>query len=283
MPNSTSARGTRLNAALDWRMTGVRYGPAVLVSDLRHFLDLPDDMPAPALRLAAQLRDIVRAATAGDQGGGSVSALPCRRRPGNRRCQGRIFVRRTDGRAAIGWACIECPDEGFVDGWQDTPYDLSAARVGSAPTAMDTVVSDEVVATLRGSLLLDADGERVVYRARTHHGQVVLSAADDQVDELLGYLAAEADHETNRRRRQRLDAAFDELSHAARRRADPTTVCGTRRTREVGTPARGPRRRPHTPVYKTCTWHGSSGGAPRASRNRPVTRSGSSARSGHDT
>ncbi len=30
----------------------IRYGPAVLVSDLRHFLDLPDRTPAPALRLA---------------------------------------------------------------------------------------------------------------------------------------------------------------------------------------------------------------------------------------
>ena len=40
----------------------------MLVADLRHFLDLPDDTTSPALRLAQHLGNIVRAATAGDVG-----------------------------------------------------------------------------------------------------------------------------------------------------------------------------------------------------------------------
>jgi hypothetical protein len=35
------------------------------------------------------------------------------------------------------------------------------------------------------------------------------------LDELMGFVAAEANHEPNRRRQQRLDVAFDALNTAA--------------------------------------------------------------------
>jgi hypothetical protein len=189
------------------RQCWVRSGRAR--SDLCHFLDLPDHTPTPALQLADHLRDIVRAATAGEEGAGWVSALPCRRRPGNRRCQGRIRVQRRDGQAPIGWECNACGDAGTVSGWQDTPYDLTNGRGVSAGTAQDISVSDAVVASLRETLLLDTDCECAVYGARTDRARIVLRATDEQLDELLGCLAAEANHETKRRRRQRLDAAYD--------------------------------------------------------------------------
>jgi hypothetical protein len=37
----------------------------------------------------------------------------------------------------------------------------------------------------------------------------------DDLDEHIGFVAAEANHESNRRRQQRLDSAFDTLSSAA--------------------------------------------------------------------
>jgi hypothetical protein len=40
----------------------------MFVTDLNHFLDLPEDTPGPARRLAEHLSDIVKAATAGDAG-----------------------------------------------------------------------------------------------------------------------------------------------------------------------------------------------------------------------
>jgi hypothetical protein len=70
-------------------------------------------------------------------------------------------------------------------------------------------------------MVLDAECERVVHRAPTVGGQIILSATDDDLDELLGYLAAEANHESNRRRRQRLDAAYDEVEQ---RSAQPRPV-----------------------------------------------------------
>ncbi len=216
------------------------YGPTVLVSDLRHFLDLPEHTPAPALQLAGHLRDIVRAATAGEEGTGWVSALPCRRRPGNRRCQGRICVQRTDAQTPIGWECTACGDQGSVSGWQDTPYDLRHGRSVSAGTAQDIGVSDDVVAGLRETLLLDTDCECVVYGARTDGARIVLSATDEQLDELLGCLAAEANHETKRQRRRRLDAAYDQLNSTARGMAGPATAAPDKQDTRGGSPVAEP-------------------------------------------
>lgn len=81
-------------------------------TDLNHFLDLPADTPAPARRLAEHLSSIVKAATAGDAGTAWETALPCRRRPGNRRCPGRMIVLRTEPPAPIHWQCGVCDDEG---------------------------------------------------------------------------------------------------------------------------------------------------------------------------
>ena len=79
--------------------------PGVMVTDLRHFLDLPPDTPGPARRLSEHLGNIVRAATAGDAGAAWETALPCRGRPANRACPGRMIVVRTEpGRRSGGSA-----------------------------------------------------------------------------------------------------------------------------------------------------------------------------------
>lgn len=52
----------------------------MFVSDLHHFLDLPEDTAGPVRRLAEHLNNIVWAATAGDAGTGWETVLPCRRR-----------------------------------------------------------------------------------------------------------------------------------------------------------------------------------------------------------
>ncbi len=82
------------------------------------------------------------------------------------------------------------------------------------------VIPAEVAATLRGLLLVDTAGERLVFRARlADDGEgVVLAAGDDDLEELLGYVAAEANHEKDRRRQKRLDQAFQALSGVADQR-----------------------------------------------------------------
>jgi hypothetical protein len=188
----------------------------MLVTDLSHFLDMPEDTPGPARRLAEHLSNIVRAATAGDAGTAWESALPCRRRPANRRCPGRIIVLRTQAGAPIRWQCSVCDDEGVISNWEDSAFDLRRRQLTLAEAASEIVIPDEVAAALRGLQLLDTDCERLVFRIRAHNGHAILAATDDDLDELIGFVAAEANHEPNRRRQQRLDAAFAALNTAAR-------------------------------------------------------------------
>jgi hypothetical protein len=72
-----------------------------------------------------------------------------------------------------------------------------------------------VAAALRELRLLDSDCERLVFQIRAHNDGVILAATDDDLDERIGFVAAEANHEPNRRRQQRLDTAFDVLNTAA--------------------------------------------------------------------
>ena len=195
------------------------YFVAMLSADLRHFLDLPGAALGPARRLATQLGDLVRAATAAEPGPAWISALPCRRRPGHRACPGRMKAARTDRAAPIVFECTDCGDGGMISGWQDSPYDCSG-DAGHPRTATARVrqiwISEHVADTLRALKFLDRSCERVVYGARVDRGVVVLAVTKEELEELIGSVAAEANHEPDRRRRRRLDAAFDSLETAAR-------------------------------------------------------------------
>lgn len=188
----------------------------MLVTDLDHFRDLPPDVLGPARRLAEHLNNIVRAATAGHAGAAWDSVLPCQRRPGNRRCPGRMIVLLTQPGTPIRWQCSSCDDAGLISNWEDTPADLRRRGLTLVHAAHEIVIPDHVAAALRELQLLDPDCERLVYGIRAHHtGRAILTATDDELDELIGFLAADANNETNRRRQQRLDAAFDTLNDAA--------------------------------------------------------------------
>jgi hypothetical protein len=187
----------------------------MFVSDFRHFLDLPDDVPGPARRMAERLTLIVRAATAGDSGAPWVSALTCDRRPGRRPCPGHLAVLRTDVPPSIAWHCISCSDEGVISGWERSPYDLRPRHPRpSSADARRVVIPADTAAALRDLQLLSGDTERFVFRAEASEEGVVLVGDDDDLDELMGYVAAEANHEDDRRRQRRLDDAFEVLTRA---------------------------------------------------------------------
>ena len=113
----------------------------MFVSDLRHFLDMPEDAPGPARAMAAHLFDLVRAATAGDPDRAWVSGLTCRRRPGNRPCRGYMVVARPDSRpGSIEWCCERCGDQGVISGWEDSPFDLRSSAHWGERRGADQVV-----------------------------------------------------------------------------------------------------------------------------------------------
>jgi hypothetical protein len=117
--------------------------------------------------------------------------------------------------APIRWWCTACDDEGVISNWADTPFDLRRRRLSVAGAVEEVIVSDKTAAALRELVLLDPDRERLVFGMRTHpDGAALLTSADD-LEELIGFVAAEANHEPNRRRQHRLDAAFNALTQAA--------------------------------------------------------------------
>jgi hypothetical protein len=124
-----------------------------------------------------------------------------------------MIVLRPEPPAAIHFRCSTCADEGVISSWVDSPHDLRRRGLALAGQRTEIAVTDEVASVLRDLRFLDTDSERVVFGMRAGGGgRIVLAATDDELDELVGLVAAEANHETNRRRQQRLDAAFDALS-----------------------------------------------------------------------
>lgn len=201
------------------RVLGNRSAPGhyvggVLVSDLRHFLDLPDDAPGPAKRLGAQLAAIVRAASARPIGTGARTAVACQRRPGRRPCDGFVMVFRcTTG--AIAWSCGVCGDEGVISGWEGSPTDVSGLDDSYVEGELvSVVIARELFDVVRGVLLLDAAGELLVARAEGSVDGVVLVGAAGAFEELVGYVASEANAETDRRRMRLLDEACAALDAA---------------------------------------------------------------------
>jgi hypothetical protein len=76
----------------------------------------------------------------------------------------------------------------------------------------EVIVDDDTAASLRDLVFLDPDCERLVFGMRAHPDGAALLAGADDLEELIGSLAAEANHEPNRRRQRRLDAAFTETA-----------------------------------------------------------------------
>jgi hypothetical protein len=183
----------------------------MFVSDLRDFLDLPDDAPGPARRMAEHLGSIVRAATSRESVDPWETALPCRRRPGNRRCPGHIAVYRHEVEGRIEWSCVVCDDQGVTSKWEGSPFDLR--RTGSEQDlgSRAVVLSTEDWATVRSLSLLDSDCERLVYSATPAGSNVVFETDIDGLENLLEHVAAEANHEEERRKQKRLDRAIDVL------------------------------------------------------------------------
>ena len=117
--------------------------------------------------------------------------------------------------APIRWWCTACEDEGAISNWADTPYDVRRRRLSVAGDVEEVIVSDKNAALLRELLLLDPDCERLVFGMRAHPDGAMMPASAEDLEELIGFVAAESNHEPNRRRQHRLDAVFNELTEAA--------------------------------------------------------------------
>jgi hypothetical protein len=126
-----------------------------------------------------------------------------------------VAIVSAEATAPIRWWCTVCDDEGVISNWADSPYDLRRRRLSVAGDVDEVIVNDETAAALRELVLLDPVCERLVFGMRAHPDGAVLLAGADDLEELIGFLAAEANHEPSRRRQRRLDTAFSALTGAA--------------------------------------------------------------------
>ena len=204
--------------------------PNNTVTDLSDFDGVEGNRLPEAYRLAEYLRDIVRCATSLPSARRLESAIRCRRRPGRRPCPGHVetFTDLGEG-GEIRWKCTACGEGGVITGWKGSPYDLGSPADDPGLPPLAFPVDDEDHRLLRSILVVDPACERLVYGAvRQSDGSLLLTGSEEGVEELRGFVASEANQESDARRRRRLDLLGDKLAAARPDRS---------RTRSVTAPA----------------------------------------------
>jgi len=185
-----------------------------LVSDVRHYFDLPDGVSNSLVKLAQQQFDIVRAATTRLAGPAWETAIACTRRPGRSACPGFVVVIVAPGES-IRWTCPSCTDGGVISGWPDTVVDLRPTITAPIADPVACELSVGALALMRRAALLEGSSERIVCgAARSGPSRATVVGACDEIDLLIDALSAESDHEPNRTRRGVLDGAIEALGAA---------------------------------------------------------------------
>jgi len=96
------------------------------IVDITHYL-LPGGIlvGGPAGRIARYFGSIIAAASTRPAGVWADTDLHCRRRPGRRPCPGHIRALRLDAQDVVKWHCSSCDDNGLIQSWKGSMWDLS--------------------------------------------------------------------------------------------------------------------------------------------------------------
>jgi hypothetical protein len=128
-----------------------------------------------------------------------------------------VEVNRTEVPAIIEWRCTACDDHGIVHGWQGTPWDLTNPAADK-PRLEVAVPAAEHQAMATGNFL-DTACERVVRSARRRGETALMRASEDDLDNLAGFVAFDANHTAVRLRQKLLDSAHFRIQEALRKAA----------------------------------------------------------------
>jgi hypothetical protein len=190
-----------------------RYPADVYVTDLSHFdgIDDSENVPPPALKIAEFMRNIVCSATAREAGLAQQTALRCRRQPQRQRCQGHLVVQRSDVPAEIAWHFPICGDEGVIHGWDGSAYDLSSVVGAADGRTVRAVVPEAAYQLLVHTLFLDSECTWLIHRARPVRGGVELMGNEWDLENLMGFVAFEANHSSSRPHQRQLDVVRDAI------------------------------------------------------------------------
>ncbi len=186
----------------------------VFIVDMTHYEGLPPHLAeGPAGRIAHFFGSIVSASSVSPLDVVVDSALFCRRRPGRRKCPGHLKVCRNSTSGIIEWYCSSCDDQGTISNWEGTSWDLSkwVPHRSAGQKLYKLVLAEEELRELRHSLVLSRECDCLIYGAVITHGTITIRATLEELDDLQGYVAAEANHEEKKRRRNILDSVYDKV------------------------------------------------------------------------
>lgn len=79
------------------------------------------------------------------------------------------------------------------------------------------IVSREELHALRQIMVLDGESQRLVDGAVLSRRGILIRGSADDLDNFLGYIAAGANHESNRRRARILDRVYDRVDAVLQR------------------------------------------------------------------
>ena len=193
------------------------------ITDMTHFEGIPSGTShEPARRIAQFFGAIVSAGSVSPADKLIESALFCRRRPGRRQCPGHLRIRRDSVSGIITWHCSWCDDQGEISNWEGTSWNLSRWAPGRSANLKlhEVVLTGDEIRELRRSLILSPEGESLIYGAVISDKGIVIQATVDELDDLQGYIAFEANHEEKRRRQRILDQIYEHIETLLERADD---------------------------------------------------------------
>jgi len=181
------------------------------IVDIRHYFDAGGTLPPQVRPLALHFGRIVAAATARPAGATFESAVPCRRRPRRRACPGRIVVQRSQVPPRIRWECPRCEDRGLIEGFEESPWDLSRVPPDEEQERATVVFPEREYRALVEIDVLGLDCEALLSRGRPLSEGVEIEGSRSLLDHLQGLVAAAANHEERAGRQRLLDGAYQRI------------------------------------------------------------------------
>lgn len=180
-----------------------------LFTKVGHFLsedgELPADLPGPARKLADFICSLVKSVTSHSFEALVPTGVRCRRRPKRKPCKGEVFAFLNEEIGAIQWNCFICGDNGFIYDWKNTKWDMRFTDL--IPVRLHVEERDLILKeTLAGPDLTDR-----LESAKQVTDSVVVYYSSEELDNLIGYVAAEANHNPDRKMQEILDALYDSL------------------------------------------------------------------------
>ncbi len=160
---------------------------------------------------------IVSAATLAPPGVEVNTFIRCRRRPERKACHGFIWLRLQEDPAQLNWWCPECADNGVIRNWKGIPWNLShirGAAVTNGAEFGEMLLTESEFRLLSEIKILEPQARKIVHDARIiDGGDMSLWGTMEAIDELMGYIAFEANQEQRKKRQQALNQLFDKINH----------------------------------------------------------------------